>query len=177
MGVSDAATPRYSSRFRLGHSADQALLRNSSTSRGRTRAAPGQTAGATRAYCGGGADSAAGAPAGGHPPRAAPPARETGGGGGGGGGGAPPMGGVAAGDDVVRLARVDDHADGARRDAGLAAHLRRERHLVAGADRDPRLQRDPARAHADEVEPDLLQRLRGRDRVLGLQALLGPVRA
>src|SRR6187551_2532632 len=43
---------------------------------------------------------------------------------------------LAAGDDVFRLPRISDQADGCGVDPGRLLYCLRERHLVAGAERD-----------------------------------------
>ena len=54
-------------------------------------------------------------------------------------------------DDRIRQAGIVDHADGGDQDAGLPAHLLRQRHLVSRAGLDALVRHEPAAGDVDEV--------------------------
>src|SRR5450759_4242087 len=84
--------------------------------------------------------------------------------------------GPARGENLFRLPGLRDHSDRGRRDARLAPYRFRERHLVAGGDRNLRL-RDVAAARAvDEIDAFRLQELRELDRLREVPSALHPVR-
>jgi hypothetical protein len=60
--------------------------------------------------------------------------------------------GAALPDDLVGLRRIRDQPDGRRGDAGSAADRLRERHLVAGSERNRRVRDVAARAAVDDVD-------------------------
>ena len=71
----------------------------------------------------------------------------------------------------------EDHADGARRHAGLFLDARGDRHVVAGRGRRAGVGGDAARRHADEIEALGLQSLGDGDRIVGRQPIGPPVAA
>ena len=83
--------------------------------------------------------------------------------------------GLAVADDLVGLGGAGDHADGGGRNFGLAADPRRERNLIARADRDLRLLDIAARGAVDRIDAEPLQLPRERDRLLEVPAAFGPI--
>src|SRR3954451_14251440 len=84
--------------------------------------------------------------------------------------------GLAAGNDLLRLLRLADHADGARGDLRLGFDLCRKWHLITRTDRYRRLGVNPARGDADVIKTEIAQLACEDDGVFHGPATLDPIR-
>ena len=85
--------------------------------------------------------------------------------------------GLARADDRLGLFSLGDQADGHGGDARGLLHGARQRHLIARAERDLLLCREPAAGHVDEVGAARLGCRGEGDALLDIPATLDPVRA
>src|SRR5262249_26901218 len=85
--------------------------------------------------------------------------------------------GLAFGNDRFRLFGIDDHADDANRQAGLATYVLGDRNVESRLILPAALRRNIARGNIDVIDPYFFERLGHLDRVIGSQAAVYPIGA